>query len=362
MFDNTALQSLLDYDGRGPVVSVYLNTENRENRSEAVKIALKNLLKKAGQPADEEVIARFVELEWDWRGRGLAIFSSRADGFFRAWSLALPVPDRLFVAARPYIKPLANLIDNYGYYGVALVDKQGARFFFFHLGELVEQEGVLGEAIRQNRQSGTSASGQRGGGDDRTRERIIRNLKEAAEFADRFFSEKKVRKIVLAGADENVAEFRTLLPKRWQSLVVGQVNVNMAADFLNDLRQRVLHLGEVAEREQEAQLVEQVFTLAAKGENGVVGLDETLSAVYEGRVQTLVVYEGFEAGGWRCSGCGFVTTQTLETCPFCGREFEPIPDAVELAIRRVLDDGGEVDVVRENPNLAQAGIGGLLRY
>ncbi len=361
MFGDAALQSLLDYAGNGPVLSVYLNADAMENRTEAVKIALKNLLKKADLPEDEAAVSRFVELEWDWSGRGLAIFSSQADGYFRAWPLALPVPNRLFVAPRPYIKPLANLVDNYGYYGVALVDKQGARFFFFHLGELVEQEGVLGEDIRQGRQSGTAAAGRRGGGDDRTREQINRNLKEAAEFADRFFAEKKVRKIVLAGTDENVAEFRALLPKRWQSLVVGHINVNMSAGF-NDLRARVLELGEAAERQQEARLVEQVFTLAAKGENGVLGLDETLSAVHEGRVQTLVVYEGYEAGGWRCEGCQYLTTQTLETCPFCGGTFEPIADAVELAVRRVLDDGGEVDVVRDNPDLAQVGIGGLLRY
>ncbi len=36
-------------------------------------------------------------------------------------------------------------LEEYRNIGVALVDKQGARFFCFHLGELVDQEGILGK-------------------------------------------------------------------------------------------------------------------------------------------------------------------------------------------------------------------------
>ncbi len=358
MMTENALQELLAYAGQGPVLSVYLNADISENRKEALKLALKNLLKGIDLPADVEAVTRYVTLEWDWKGRGLAIFSAQGEGFFRAWPLALPVPNYVFVAARPYLKPLADLTDNYGHYGVALVDKQGARLFHFHLGELVEQEGVLGEAVRQGRGAAEEREDMSQG---HTREQVVRNLKEAAEFAARFFAEKRVRKIVLAGTEENVAEFRALLPKRWQSLVAGSVNVNMSAGF-EDIRERVMQLCEQAEALQETRLVDEIVTQAAKGRAGVLGLDDTLSTAREGRVQTLVVQEGYTASGRQCQGCQYLTTQPLETCPFCGGTFVEIPDAVEMAVRQVLADGGEVDVVRHVPRMAEIGIGALLRY
>ena len=43
------------------------------------------------------------------------------------------------------------MFDVYGGYGVILVDRQGARVFHFHLGELVEQEGVLGTLVKHTK-------------------------------------------------------------------------------------------------------------------------------------------------------------------------------------------------------------------
>ena len=39
-----------------------------------------------------------------------------------------------------------------------------------------------------------------------------------------------------------------------------------------------------------------------------------------------------------------------------------IKDAVEMAVRKVMKDGGDVEIVYENPELEEVGIGGVLRY
>lgn len=74
---------------------------------------------------------------------------------------------------------------------MVLVDKQGARLFSFHLGELQEQEGVMGEAIRHTKRGGGSqAAGRRGGTAGQTdyvEEMADRNIKEVIEAATRFF-------------------------------------------------------------------------------------------------------------------------------------------------------------------------------
>ncbi len=95
--------------------------------------------------------------------------------------------------------------------------------------------------------------------------------------------------------------------------------------------------------------------------NGVVGLDETLSMANEGRVQVLLVERDYHQPGYQCTGCGYLTTQQLDKCLFCGSEFTEIPDAVEAVVTQVVDKGGNVEVVDEE-KMEDARIGALLRY
>jgi peptide subunit release factor 1 (eRF1) len=95
----------------------------------------------------------------------------------------------------------------------------------------------------------------------------------------------------------------------------------------------------------------------------VIRLEDTLAAVHSGNVQVLVIRDGYRAPGHRCKNCGYLSMRSLPSCPFCGGDFEYIEDAVEFAIQRVIQDGGEVQVVHNNPLLDQMGsIGALLRY
>ena len=365
MFTDSILHELLDYSSSDPVLSVYLNTDMTEGTAEALKLRLRTLLKEVDLPKDEAAILRYFELEREWTGRSLAMFSCAAQDYFRAFPIAVPVRSRVFVGEQPYVKPLADLLDSYGGYGVAVVDKQGARLFQFHLGELREQEGILGEEIRHTKRGGASSIfGRLGGiaGKARHSENTIaRNLKESAQFASKFFEENHVRRILVGGTEENVNMFKSQLPKSWQSLVVGTFPVSMTANAA-EVQKKALEIGQLAERRRESRLVDSLITSAAKGAGGVVRLDDTLSAVHDGRVQTLSVKEGYRAEGYQCQGCGFITTQALGSCAFCGKPFAQIQDAVEMAVRKVMRDGGDVEIVYGSPKLEEVGIGGVLRY
>jgi peptide chain release factor subunit 1 len=365
MFTDSVLRELLNYSSPDPVLSVYMNTDMTEGTADALKLRLRTLLKEVHLPKDEAAILKYFELEREWTGRSIAMFSCAAQNYFRAFPIAVPVRSRIFVGEQPYVKPLADLLDAYGGYGVVLVDKQGARLFQFHLGELKEQEGFLGEEVRHVKRGGASSLfGRLGGISGKARhseETIERNLKESAEFAVKFFDENHVRRILIGGTDDNINQFQSHLPKTWQSLIVGTFPVSMTARP-DEVQKKALEIGQQAERRRETRLVEQMITSAAKGSDGVVRLDNTLNAVYEGRVQTLIVREGYRAEGFQCQGCGYLTTQALDACPFCGKPFTQIKDAVEMAVRKVMKDGGDVEIVYENPKLEEIGIGGVLRY
>jgi peptide chain release factor subunit 1 len=365
MLTDSALRELLNYASPDPVLSVYLNTDIVENKPDEFKLQLRTLLKEVDLPEDEAAILKYFEHEREWTGRSVAMFSCAAQDYFQAFPLAVPIRSRVFVGDHPYVKPLADLLDAYGGYGVVLVDKQGARFFLFHLGKLKEQEGILGDEIRQSkRDSSSSLRGRLGGIAGRTRhteQMIDSNMKDAVEFAVKFFESNHVRRVLIGGTDDNIAHFRSALPKAWQSLIVGTFPMSMTEKH-TEVLERAMKIGHQAEQQREKRLVEQMVTAAAKGGEGVVRLDDTLGAVHEGRVQTLIVKEGYRAKGYTCDGCGYITTQDMDACPFCGKQFNQINDAVEMAVHRVMQAGGDVEIVRNNRELEEIGIGGLLRY
>jgi peptide chain release factor subunit 1 len=366
MLTDSDLRELLGYQARSPVLSVYLNTDPAEGNADAHRLRLRSLLKEVDLPEDTSVVLRYFDHTHAWSGRSVAVFSCASDEFLRAFSLAVPLRSRVRVSDRPHVKPLADLLDSYGGYGVALVDKQGARVFYFHLGELREQEGVMGESIHHTKRGGGSqAAGRRGGVAGQTGyedEMAERNAKDAVGFATRFFSENNVRRVLIGGADENVALFRKLLPKAWQSLVVGTFPMSMVASQ-SEVLEKAMEVGQEAEHRREVQMVDTVVTNAAKGRGGTVDLGPTLNAVREGRVQTLLIRDGFRAPGWRCKGCGYLSAEHFDACPFCGQEGDQIPDAVELAVRQVMQSGGEVEVLRGDLAINELSqIGALLRY
>jgi peptide subunit release factor 1 (eRF1) len=368
MFNEQEVHDLIEYRPGHPVLSVYLNLDPARGNLESNKLRLRQMLKpyEGDLPEDIERIERFIEHEFDWSGRSLVIFSCMADDTFRYYSFPIAMRDRARLLNRPYVKPLAALLDNYGFYGVAVVDRQGARLFSFHLGQLQEQQGVLGEEVRHAKSGGGSqAAGSRGGVAGQTRhiESIAeRNLKEAAQFAGRFFNEHKVRRVLLGGTEANLAQFEELLPKRWQSLVIGTFPIDMTANP-SLVMDKAMEAAAQAKRAREHKLVNAVITAAAKGAEGTIGLDDTLGAVHAGNVQTLIVADGFREAGYRCQGCGFLTAQAVEKCPFCASSLEEIEDAVELAVRQVMSTGGDIEIIEDDSQLEEAGnIGALLRY
>jgi peptide chain release factor subunit 1 len=366
MLTDRDLHELLNYTGQSPVLSVFLNTDPAEGNADAYKLRLRSMLKEVELPGDVSSVLRYFDHEYDWSGRSVAVFSSEPEGYFKAFSLSMPLRSRVRVGDRPNVKPLADLLDSYGGYGVALVDKQGARLFYFHLGELREQEGVMGEAVHHTKRGGGSQfPGRRGANTGRTDyvdEVVDRNQKDSVEFTTHFFNENNVRRVLIGGTQDNVALFRSLLPKSWQSLVVGTFSMSMNATA-SEVLERAMQIGQEAEEKREAQLVEVVITNAAKGKGAVVQLDDTLKAVHEGRVQTLLYQDGFRAAGYRCQSCGFISAVELETCPYCGGVCEQIPDVVDLAVRKVMQSGGDVEVLHQGAGASRLDeIGAILRY
>lgn len=356
------VQELVEFRSDGaPVLSVYLNLDPTRRNAEQYKLALRGLLATVSDvaaPADVARVERYVDLEYNWQGRGLACFSCLAAGFWRVFSLPVPVPDLAYVGDRPYVKPLGDVLDAYARYGVILVDQEGARLFIYNVGELEEATGTLGAEVKHHKQGGWAAARYQ----RRAEGRAQQNLKAAAELAARFYADGRCRRLLIGGQEEAVARFQEYLPKALRERVVGTFSIGMNASPA-EVKERTLELARRVEEQEDAALVEQVITTAAKGGAATTGLADTLAMLQAERVRLLVVAEGFHAPAYRCERCRHIILEPLENCPLCGGKMQPIADAVESLVRRAIARGVEVNFVRDNPALARAGsIGALLRY
>jgi peptide subunit release factor 1 (eRF1) len=128
------------------------------------------------------------------------------------------------------------------------------------------------------------------------------------------------------------------------------------------VRKQSLQLLQKANAERENKLVEQLITTHAKGGTAVIGLDDTLQAVSEKRVQTLIISDGYRCPGYMDNDSNFVIAN-LAKSPLSDDELTAVADVVDAACSITLSNGGHVEVIRDNPQLENAGkIGALLRY
>jgi len=371
VFTEQDLNELVEFrSDQSPVLSLYLNVDPRQHPTDQNKLMLRSLLKEvAGEAdaADIEAIERYFDFEYDWQGRGVAVFSCQAAGFWRSYSLAVPVLNHAYASRRPYIKPLTDVLDAYGRYGVILVGSEGARMFVFSMGELVEASGLLGEEVRRTKHGGASGvAGMRGGVTARTARRgeavVQRNLKEVVEATEAFCAEHGCTRLVLGGTEANLSQFQELIPKPLQEKVTGEFTIDFAAPEI-EVQARSRELIEKVAAQREVERVEEMIAGWQRGSGATAGLSDTLAALQERRPWVLLVDAGYEVPGYRCQNCRYLMVSEHKVCPLCGGPVVRVDDLVETMTRRALESGVEVEVVRDNDKLQEVGsIGALLRY
>ena len=129
-------------------VSLYLNVNPLTNPKGDYIIHFKNMLKetlgKTGRDAEKAVKKDIDRIEAYLRDnkrefkKGIALISSGSYGIWKDYHISIPVKNELIIDKTPYIKPLLFLLNNYRRCAVLLVDKELARIFIIHLGEIAE--------------------------------------------------------------------------------------------------------------------------------------------------------------------------------------------------------------------------------
>jgi peptide subunit release factor 1 (eRF1) len=137
---------------------------------------------------------------------------------------------------------------------------------------------------------------------------------------------------------------------------------NTTPDQIRDAAAPVISdIDERREREALDRLEEGVET----GGRGVAGLDETVAALNERRVEILLLNDRFDAAGVYCRQCGWVGTNvTLTECPADGTPLEERDNIAENAIELAILQSASVLRVRHHGERLESrgSIGAVLRF
>ncbi len=314
--------------------------------------------------ADLDRISTWVRRGFD-RSRvgGLAFFACSDDGWFEVIESPLPVGNGIAVNHTPHVRPLESVLQAYERFAVVLVDRQRARLFRFELGELTEHTEVFESALRNATPTdpGHPAQGSRGAAVQRRIGEVAhRNLKHAADVAFAELQRRPVDHVILGGPHEVVVEFEGLLHPWIRERVADRLAIPATAGA-DEVRQAALCVEAAVARRNEAALVERLRDAVGTGA-GVAGLEPTLAALVERRVDLLLVSDGFDTEGWRCRSCRYLGPLGRR-CPVCAKEMDLVEDVVEEAVEEALANKCRVQMVRESADLDVLGrIGALLRF
>jgi hypothetical protein len=362
-----ALETVTGHEG--PMLSAYLsvNAAIPENQGQAYLVRLKDAMNDNGVPEDLQARVReAIEGEAHPRARSVAIFAAE-DGLLEVYRLPVDLPESVRWGD-PYVAPLMLALDEYEPYGVALLDAERFRYYVTSpVTPPPDSAEYVGASGYREVDVSPSTPGPRSGMDQepqsrRTEANIHKFYKDLAETTRDLTFREGVKHLILAGPKERTSEFRNLLPKEVQDLVVSEEPVNMG-----ESEGRVLdRLEEARERDEHER--EGAF-LAQVRESGVRGLEETITALQEeNRVHYLMVLWDLEGEvRWSDEDQLAILDVTQEESPYSGAptRVRPILDVlIDLAVAR----GARIDFVRgENENAAVlrdefGGIVGLTRF
>ncbi len=361
MLTDVDVRTVVEFESHDhPVLSVYLNIGPQRRSADAYKLTLRTLLAQAegASPEDVKRVQNYVEMGYNWQGRGLVMFSCAAHDFWWAKSFGVPVQDSASASWRPVVRQLASLLDTYERYGVIQIDSEGARLFIFHMGNLEAADGYLGEEVKLHRAGGWAAARYQ----RHEKGQAQHNLQEVAEMAEGFYRRTDTRHLILAGTDKNVAIFRELLSNRLRSMVVGAINVATNATP-SEVRDKAVDLVKHASEMNDIAIADEIVGLANRGGNAVTGLAETLTAVQTMRAAHVAVLGSYAQPAYRFVDSGNIVLELVEDGELGSGRVQELPDAVDSVLRRAMAQGIGVTILDAHEGLVKVGkIGALTRY
>jgi hypothetical protein len=335
----------------GPVLTVYLDTDQAKQINRGLKpgylIRLESQAKSIAQivsPDERELFRKQLQRTGAYlerqppRCRGVVIFAGRDSWEFVP--LQVEVEDEIHWGT-PALAQLLWLLDEHKRYGVVVPGRKRARFFLYWLGdvrELEEKEFRL-EPSKKKEMGPVSRVGVRL---SRGTNRDVFEHHVAAQYAhydqqiagriERWVAAEQLESVFLVGLAEMVkAIWKEVAPTLIEKIVLIEEDLGWVSR--TELLDRIEPAIVSHKRECEMASVEEML---GDPRNVVLGVDEALVQLQQGKIRGVVVIKGLNGRLQQCMNCSWADRTSDPTCPACGgkRENVALRDVLPKLVRR----------------------------
>ena len=352
----------------GKVISIYLNLDptefaNATARSTAINSVLDEASRAARdkQPSVREEVERVRELlrSFDFQGaHGLAVFACGNEGLLELIKLPRTVDNAVVIDEAPYVEPLVE-IQSAAHYGVVLVNRQTARIFRGSRDRLDELVRIEDEVHRRHDQGGLSQARYQRSVDKEAQD----HLKHTADELLRRHQRRPFEALVVGAPEAVFNDFCERLHPYLKERVAGRIDVDVEHTGVDEVQAAAGETIASYERGREGKALDRLEQAIACGGRGAAGLEDTLAALSEQRVEILLLQENFDAAGVCCPHCGWLGSIGVDTCPADGTATVAREDITDLAVRRAITQSAQVVRVRDDERLEPIGsIAAVLRF
>ena len=288
----------------------------------------------------------------------LCVFCCWLLDYFEAYPLPVDVEDLVRVDSSPYIRPLAEMKDEYENFAVVVADNERARVFLVTAGKAGTEEKIKGD-IKNHVKVGGWSQQRYERRRDKEFEGYAREVVEALLGLDK---RESFERIILVGGKEAVSEIEDALPERLSAKLVGEKSLDLKKGEKH-VNREIFDLFRSEERRSERELWEHIRNSYLRGEPAVMGVQDVLYASEAGRVEKAVVNRSAVFEGARCRDCENLFAGSASRCPRCGSESTFSVDLLNEIVELLAKTGAEIDFADEIDELAEAGhIAAMLRY
>jgi peptide chain release factor subunit 1 len=354
MITAEAIDRIIRFHGKGlPITSVYLDLpeDPAERAGRALHTRVKDLLHEVAQRAEDESLEHDVRLSlradveritervgeggrWG-DAHGLALFSCGGRDWYEEVALPRRVRDRVMVDRTPWVRPMLAVLDEYHRACVVVLDKHQARVWEVYISEVREVEHVRDQLMRKPEVD-----------EKRDLELTKRHYRRVAGIVADLFRSQDYELLIIGGHDDEIGQFRDLLPKVIQDRLADTFEVDVSTVTEAVVKEKANAIIDEYEREEEIRLVGEAVELAAMERGwGVVGVRECLWAGSVAAIDTLLVQEGAVVPGVVCDENHWLAPEG-EVRGFCEGEPRHTQDVIDELCEWVIAESGRVEHVQ----------------
>ncbi len=363
MFNNIDLRELAEASGpERAFVSLYLSTPESLQSLKPRIDNIRSLL--ADTPVETEYFDENMKIveqwltEHTWTTDGACLFVCWALDFVRAYPLTVKGPDYIWVDSSPYIRPLAELQDEYENFVVVAADNTASRIFFVTSNQADQDARIKGDIKNNVKKGGWSQKRY----ERRRSNELMHYSKEIIDVLTEMDQKETFNRLFLVGSQETMTEIESALTSPLTAKLAGKRSVDFSAGD-DQIFDASFDMFFAAEREAEAQLWEKIKGEYCRGGLAVTGAEEVLKAAAVGRVEKMAVTRDARIAGTRCRDCENLLAGEATKCKVCGSADVFKVDLVNELVELLALTSAEADFVDPIEGLTNAGdVAALLRY